>query len=91
MTDAPKFKIRDLSVLSYAQGYTAWHYKAVGIDLADMAVVGFFDACGDMLNVGDTLTISARDGVSIVYIAKAGKAVAVKSIVPFPENMEIAT
>jgi len=67
------FAIRNLSVLSYAQGFTLWHYKGGAGQLTDIAADGFFDAAGDMLAPGDMLMISAADGGRILCVATAGK------------------
>lgn len=72
MTDQTKetpmtFAIRNLSVLSYAQGFTLWHYKARG-PLQDTSVEGFFDAVADTLPIGDMILISASDGGRVVFV-----------------------
>ena len=41
------FAIRNLSVLSYAQGFTLWHYRAGAARLDDVATLGFFNNAGD--------------------------------------------
>lgn len=63
------FAIRNLSVLAYAQGFTLWHYKAAGGQLADAAAPGFFDPAGDMLATGDMLLVSAADGGRVLFVA----------------------
>lgn len=66
------FFIRNLSVLSYAQGFTLWHYKAGPARLAETASEGFFDSAADMMAVGDMLMISACDGGRVVVVAASG-------------------
>ena len=68
-----KFSIRNLSVLSYAQGFTLWHYKGASGQLSDIAADGFFNAAGEMLAPGDMMMISAGDGGRILCVADAGK------------------
>ncbi len=63
------FAIRNLSVLSYAQGFTLWHYRAGAARLDDVATLGFFNKAADLLKVGDMMMISAIDGGRIVVIA----------------------
>ena len=63
------FAIRNLSVLSYAQGFTLWHYRAGAARLDDVAMLGFFNTAADLLKVGDMMMITAIDGGRIVYIA----------------------
>jgi hypothetical protein len=62
------FAIRDPSVLSYAQGFTLWHYKAGAATLADVCAAGFFDKATDMMASGDMILISAADGGRIVFV-----------------------
>lgn len=69
------FAIRNLSVLSYAQGFTLWHYKAGGARLDDAITPGFFDDAGDMFAVGDMLMVSASDGGRILVVAGTGQTV----------------
>ena len=59
---------RNLSVLSYAQGFTLWHYKADGDRLDDITAPGFFRDAGDLLAPGDMMMISARDGGQILTV-----------------------
>lgn len=57
------FKQRHLSVLSYANGFTHWHYRADGETLDDTQRPGYFFAVKGEVLPGDLITISARDGV----------------------------
>lgn len=66
------FAIRHLSVLSYAQGFTAWHYR-LGGPLASAMAGDFFRDASDMLAIGDTVTVSAQDGGAILFIHQSGK------------------
>jgi hypothetical protein len=56
------FALRNLSVLAYANGFTLWHYKAVGEDRLGVGQPGYFDDAGDMLAGGDMMMVSAVDG-----------------------------
>ncbi len=69
------FAIRNLSVLSYAQGFTLWHYKAGAARLDDIALDGFFDHAADMIAAGDMMMISAADGGRILVVAGSGTTV----------------
>ena len=53
------FRIRDLSVLAYAQGFTLWHYKSAPDTLDAVARPGFFDNAADMLAGGDMMLVSS--------------------------------
>ena len=66
----PDFAIRNLSVLSYAQGFTAWHYKA-RMPLADALAPGFLRPAASMLEPGDTVMISAQDGGALIFVHDA--------------------
>ena len=54
------FAIRNLSVLSYSQGFTSWHYRVHG-PLADALVEGFFNPAADMMTQGDMVIVSGTD------------------------------
>lgn len=56
------FQFRDLSVLSYANGFTLWHYKSASDTLAQVSASGYFNSAGDMLLRNDLLTVVATDG-----------------------------
>jgi FMN phosphatase YigB (HAD superfamily) len=43
----------NLSVLSYANGFTLWHYRTTDL-AADVDNVGYFNPATDALHVGDT-------------------------------------
>ena len=47
-------KPNNLSVLSYANGFTLWHY-VTDDDWAEVASEGYFDRSCDMLRTGDML------------------------------------
>ena len=69
------FAIRNLSVLSYAQGFTLWHYKAGAARLTEVATDGFFDHAADMIAAGDMLMVSAADGGRILVVCGSGTTV----------------
>ena len=58
--DKREFKIRNLSVLAYAQGFTFWHYKAEV--LHDAVSPGWFNSASDMIAVGDVILVSSPEG-----------------------------
>ena len=62
---------RNLSVLSYAQGFTLWHYKAGSDRLDDVTAPGFFRDANDLLAPGDMMMVSAQDGGQILTVAHA--------------------
>lgn len=58
--------VSNLSVLAYANGFTLWHYKAPGEQLAEVTAPGYFNDVTDLIAAGDMLMISAADGGRIV-------------------------
>ena len=65
------FAVRNLSVLSYANGFTLWHYKAAD-PLHAVEAPGYFGDAGDMLAQGDMMMLSAADGARIVCVSASG-------------------
>ena len=70
---------RNLSVLSYAPGFTAWHYRAhedcpTGHYLAEVLEPDFFSefASERGIRTGDTIMCSCRDGGVLLYVTEAG-------------------
>ncbi len=77
----------DLSVLSYANGFTLWHYTTADT-LSDVTTTAtYFDACADMVRVGDmilcTLDTDAAGtlaGAILQVSANTGTAVTVANL-----------
>jgi hypothetical protein len=67
----PKMRLRSLSVLAYANGFTLWHYRTE-YDLHVMQSDGFFDEATAMLNRGDIVMVSAKDGAGTLFVSAAG-------------------
>jgi hypothetical protein len=79
---ATRFAIRNLSVLAYTNGFTSWVYKAGRATADQCCSDGFFNDASDMVAVGDTITIVARDGVRMVSVSRRDlEAVAVQGMV----------
>lgn len=55
------FAARNLSVLSYANGFTLWHYSSPD---AYAAITGanYFNTAADMLRKGDMIVLNAATG-----------------------------
>jgi hypothetical protein len=64
---------RNLSVLSYANGFTLWHYRAFERTLAEVNEPEFFKPARDMLGIGDMILVSARDGCGILCVVPDSK------------------
>lgn len=76
------FAIRNLSVLSYANGFTLWHYKSGKDPLNQVGKLDFFADAADMLAEGDMLMVSAPDGGRILTIAAgSGSEIATQQLV----------
>lgn len=65
------FQIRDLSALSFAQGFTHWHYRAQGLRLAQVLAPGFFNQGAGRIVTGDHIKVSAADGGADLYVHRA--------------------
>jgi len=66
------FSLRNLSVTAYANGYTSWCYRGVSsATIAEVQADGFFNPSADMLNPGDTIMCSCRDGGVLLYVDAA--------------------
>jgi hypothetical protein len=71
------FKIRDLSVLAYANGFTMWHYKTSNATY--VMVANFFKDAQDMLSVGDMIIITGESVAKILVVAETKDSVIVAS------------
>jgi hypothetical protein len=56
------FKTRNLSILTYANSYTHWHYKSED-DIATTCAPGYFAPAADMMSARDTVITDATEGV----------------------------
>lgn len=59
-------KIKNLSVLSYAQGFTLWLYRVD--DFTEIFLPNYFISGADMFHQGDVIIIHAPNGVAQRYI-----------------------
>lgn len=62
-------RLSHLAVLAYAQGFTLWHYRAPG-RLAETLAAGFFAPAAGLLEAGDMVLISARDGGGLCIVSE---------------------
>lgn len=63
------FRIRNLSVLAYANGFTLWYYKVAG-ELRDAVAPDYFADAADMLATGDIIMVSGSEGAAIRVIRR---------------------
>lgn len=67
------FKNNDLSVLSYANGFTLWHYRSGGDALAAITAAGYFNEAADLLRVADMVVVEdSTNTVSLRRISASG-------------------
>lgn len=58
------FAARNLSVLSYANGFTLWHYSTDDA-LTGIVTAGYFNDASDMLRKGDMIVTNANRSTSL--------------------------
>lgn len=61
-------KNKNLSVVAYANGWTAWLYKDMSISVDEVGKEGFFDAVSDLMAVGDIVWIICQDTVKHMWV-----------------------
>ena len=54
----------NLSVLSYANGHSQWHYRTED-SAATVGGVGYLDAAASMMRIGDVMFVNASVGSAI--------------------------
>ena len=74
------FAIRNLSILTYANGHTQWLYNGLKDTLETIAAPGFFQDASDMLTRGDLITIVGKDAVGIRWVSRCNKATVIVSV-----------
>ena len=78
---APRCSIRTLSVLSYAQGFTQWHYRTDGQGRR-VLTDGYFQPAEDMAVPGDMILVSAPDGGAMLFV---------RTVKPFRVELMVGT
>jgi hypothetical protein len=73
----PRFAVRDLSVLQFANGFTLWSYKAGDTLLSSITAPGFFNEARDMLRPGDHIHVSGIRGGAVLYVVSSGDTIRV--------------
>jgi hypothetical protein len=77
------FQLRDLSVLSYANGFTLWHYRSTADTMATITAANYFAPASAMVARNDVLVIVGSDGVRQSRVATvAPGAVIVAALTP---------
>ncbi|HMR32062.1 MAG TPA: hypothetical protein PKA13_12710 [Geminicoccaceae bacterium] len=81
------YQPENLSALSYANGFTLWHYRTSD-PAADVDTAGYFDGAVRMLRVGDFVFLNAGIGVApasgvMIVASNNGLSVDVTTFTPF--------
>ena len=76
--------IKNLSVLSYANGFTLWHL-ATSDALADVDTVGYLNSVATMVREKDMLFISASDGTGMFCVSSN-----INGVVDLNNNIAVA-
>lgn len=64
------YESKNLSVMTYANGFTFWHYTTTDA-VSDVDTSGYFNDASDMLRVGDVIVINAdTDGTPVTGFMK---------------------
>jgi len=72
-----RLSIRDLSVLSYTNGFTRFHVMlrpderaGAAHRLLDVLIPGYFNDAARMMAAGDMIDVSAHDGGASLFVAE---------------------
>lgn len=81
------FRAQDLSVISYANGFTLFHYRT-GDPANEVDDAGYFDEASSMLRVGDFILVNAGiggiPGHGVMVVMTSGNGTAdVSNLLPF--------
>lgn len=81
------YEPKNLSALTYANGFTLWHYRTTDMP-AEIDNAGYFDEAARMLRVGDFIFVNAGIGTApshgvVVVVSNDGQRVDVTNITPF--------
>lgn len=60
---------KDLSVIFYANDFTAWYYGCQDND-NEISKPEYFGSVSTLMNVGDMIIMNSADGFSIRYVTK---------------------
>jgi hypothetical protein len=59
-------KIRNLAVVSYANGFTLWHYRASEAPFTGS--LNYFGDASEMLTAGDLIMVTSAEGARIMVV-----------------------
>ena len=64
--------LRNLCVMTYAGGFTLWHYNGHSDTCTEIQAPGYFDDAREMIKPCDIVMITCADGALQVYFPKGG-------------------
>lgn len=62
----------DLSALSYADGFTLWHYQSAADSRTTMTAPGYFAPVSHMVRAGDIVLARGIDGFVLLHLSGSG-------------------
>ncbi len=62
----------DLSALSYADGFTLWHYRSATDNRTSMTAPGYFAPVSHMVRAGDIILAHGIDGFVLLHLSGSG-------------------
>jgi outer membrane protein assembly factor BamB len=65
-------QLDDLSALSYADGFTLWHYQSAADSRSTMSAPGYFAPVSHMVRAGDIILARGSDGFVLLHMAGTG-------------------
>lgn len=75
------FIIKNITVLSHANGFTHWHYTTRD-NLSDVVAFNYFLAVKDMMKKGDLITVNAENASAFAFVIECTE-ISVKVSVPY--------
>jgi hypothetical protein len=65
-------QLDDLSALSYADGFTLWHYRSEADGRSAITAQGYFAPVSHMVRAGDIVLARGIDGFVLLHLDGAG-------------------
>ena len=81
------YEAKSLSAISYANGFTLWHYRTADL-IASVDNANYFDSASSMLREGDFIFVNAGMGTApthgvVVVVANQNGNVDVSNVIAF--------
>jgi len=64
------FEFPNLRVLAYVNHFTLWHFRGLQDALDDVSRSNFFGVASGMVQEGDMIVVSGRDGGRILLVSR---------------------